>query len=317
MFGRRQDSIQPGRGGRRLLSGLGALLILALLAACTGGAGEPAEESDNAAEESEAAAEESEDAAEESEAAEWPSQTITWVLPHEPGGGSEADVRRLQPYLEEAFGVRIEVQFRTGASGATGWSSLLDEEPDGYTIGTLVMPDILVQPMVFDDPGYQSEEFTYISATVTAPTAFLVRQDSPYETLEDLTQDLETRPGEVTYSAVGTLSGSALAYGQFVQESGFELAYVPEPGGAGGLENSLLGGHIDVAGLNIGHRMRIGDDVRALAVASLERVEADPDLPTFRDLGYDVTASTVWGVIGPPGMPEEIVDQINQAIREA
>lgn len=248
---------------------------------------------------------------------DYPVENIRWVVVHDPGGGSETMVRRMQPHLEQIFGVPIEVQFRTGADGSVGWASMLEENPDGYTIATSVFPQIAVQPEAFDDAGYATEDFTYISWTETAPSTFLVPADSEFQTLEDLISATEENPGSITFSAVGNLSGSALAYGQFVSQTDVEMTYVPETGGAGGLETSLLGGHIDVAGLNVGHALRIGtDQVRALAVASDERHELLPEVPTFEELGYDVNASVMWGVIGPPDMPEELTNYLSESIQE-
>lgn len=253
----------------------------------------------------------------DSETAEgaFPCDKITWLIGQPPGGGSDQDVRKMQPGLEEALGAKLDIQYREGADGTLAWSDLTKAEADGCTLGTSLFPQQIVQPQMFESAGYETFGFTHVSLTERAPGSFFVRADSPYETLDDLIADATARPGEITVSSVGTVAGGSFAFVQFLEEAGVDMKYVPQTDGAGSAISAVQGGHIDVGALDIGAVLRSGDELRALAVSSDERHPALPDVPTFSELGFDVSSTITWGVIGPPGMPEDVTTQLSDAIQ--
>ena len=110
-------------GHRQRLLLIGLSLVLALLAACGGATESPAEAE-----------------------AGYPKRPITWIVAFDPGGGSDIEARRVQSALEDKLGTRIQVQYRSGGGGAVGWSELVKQNADGYTVGGLVIPHIIIQP---------------------------------------------------------------------------------------------------------------------------------------------------------------------------
>jgi hypothetical protein len=112
------------------------------------------------------------DVEEEPEEIAFPERDITWIVPFDPGGGSDNEVRRLQPHLEEILGVSINVEYDTGGGGAVGWTDLLAREPDGHTVAGIVQPHIVIQPLTREDAGYETDDFEIITwnrARMTLP----------------------------------------------------------------------------------------------------------------------------------------------------
>jgi len=277
---------------RQRLLVIGLSLVLAPLAACGGATESPADAQ-----------------------ASYPNRPITWIVAFDPGGGSDVEARRVQSALEDKLGTRIQVQYRSGGGGAVGWSELVKQKADGYTVGGLVIPHMIIQPLVLEDAGYTTEEIRPVAWNVSAPAALLVVEDGRFETIEQFMSYAREHPGELTVGGVETFSTSDLALAQLMDSSGIDVDYVPLPGGAGPLLNSLRGGHVDAAMLGTAHAVR-ADGIRALAVAGKERFETLPDVPTFAELGYDVTIEYAWGIGMPAGTPDAIATKFGNAVIE-
>lgn len=245
----------------------------------------------------------------------YPTRPITWLVAFAPGGQSDVEVRRVQPHLEKLLGVRILVEYRTGGGGAVGWSELARARPDGYTVGGLVMPHMVIQTLLRGaEAGYRLDQIRSIAWTVAAPNALMVRKDSPFRTLRDFVEYAKANPGKLAVGGVERLSPSDLSLAQFMQAAGIRLTYVPIAGGAGPVMTSLIGGHVDAATTAASHGIRYKDQVRILAVSGKQRLKAAPDVPTFSEFGYNVTVETSWGVGAPAGVPAEVVTRLSQAL---
>lgn len=244
----------------------------------------------------------------------YPVRPITWIVSFAPGGQSDVEVRRMQPHLERILGVRILVQYRTGGGGAVGWSELVRSPADGYTVGGLVVPHMVLQPLVRgDEAGYRIEQVRAIAWTVAAPNALMVRRDSRFQTLKDFVDFAKANPGRLAVGGVERLSPSDLSMAQFEKAAGIRVTYVPIAGGAGPVMTSLMGGHIDAGTTAVSHGIRHRDNVRILAHSGRSRIESIPDVPTFKELGYAVTVETAWGMGVPSGTPADVVIKLSQA----
>lgn len=249
-------------------------------------------------------------------AADYPDGPITWIVSFDPGGGSDTEARRVQPALEDILGTSIQVEYHSGGGGAVGWSEFVGRDADGYTVGGIVIPHIVIQPLALDDPGYQTEDMRAVAWTVGAAAALLVPEDSPFATFEDFMAFAEANPGEVTVGGVATFSGSDLALAELVAETGIDVAYIPISGGAAPIITDLLGGHIDAAMLATTHAVRT-DGVRTLAIAGDERFAGLPDVPTFSESGANVTVRYAWGVSVPADTPDAIAKKFGEAVIQA
>ncbi|WP_199434305.1 Bug family tripartite tricarboxylate transporter substrate binding protein [Qaidamihabitans albus] len=248
-------------------------------------------------------------------AEDFPSKPITWIVPYEPGGGSDAQVRRLQPHVEEALGQKINVVYQTGGDGAVGWQQLVKAEPDGYTIGNVVIPNILVLDLE-GGIGFKAQELSYLAWTETTPNALVVAKDSEFDNLEQLISRAKENPGDVTVAGVGN-EGKTLIR-QVAEAADIDITFVPVSGGVGGMIPQLVGGHVDAAFFGASHVLENPDTLRALAISGTDPSPALPGIPTFDSAGYKgILLQTSWGAAAPPGTPEPIVQKLNKALNEA
>lgn len=250
-----------------------------------------------------------------SASAQYPERDITFLVPYAPGGGSDQQARRLQPGLEKALGVGIRIVYKEGGGGAVGFLELHSSNPDGYTIANVVVPNIIVTSRG-EDVGYKPEDFAYIAMTETAPQGLVVPNDSRFENLEDLVAYAKENPGRLTIA--GTGSAGQANFAEVVHALGIDATYVPVSGGVGATIPFLQGGHVDAAVFASSHAARHAGTIRALGIAGSDPSPALADVPTFESLGYDgFKNATTWGVMAPPGTPDDIIETLNAAVREA
>lgn len=304
---------------RKLTVALVAVPAL-VLAACGADEAPPTTEPDPAEETEETEAteetEEPEEADEPEQSAESASlecDAVEVIVPYSPGGGSDQQVRRLQPALEDALSTRFNINYQTGGDGSVGWNALDGAEPDGCTIANVVAPNIINLTLTAgEEVGFKASDFAYLGWTEYAPNMLAVGKDSEFETFEDFVAAAEENPGELTVSGVG--SNGALLAGELKAATGLEFTYVPVSGGVGEMIPQLAGGHIDAA--MTGASVLDGDQARPLALA--KEWDEFPDIPSFEEAGYPgVTLVTSWGFIAPPGTPEPVMQTWNDAIRQA
>ncbi|WP_207890391.1 tripartite tricarboxylate transporter substrate binding protein [Rubrobacter taiwanensis] len=246
----------------------------------------------------------------------YPNRSISYVIPFDPGGESDITARIQQGPLEEALGVSVVVSHQPGGGGALGWSELTRTEPDGYTIMGHNLPHIILQPMVRDDAGYETDQINQVYIFQSTPNALVVPEDSPYQSLEDLIRAAEENPGSITLGGSGEYTANHIGTLLLNELAGVEFTYVPFTG-TGSAVPALLGGQVDglmtytTAALDMEEQ-----GVRVLAVAAEERVSQLPDAPTFQEEGYDLVEGAFRGVAVPPETPEEIIQTLAEAFRE-
>lgn len=289
-----------------------------LLGACGGEQEPPAQETGD----TETGEQGADDAATDEETAEEDAAAVTLdcpavqvIVPYSPGGGSDQQVRRLQVALEEALGARLNITYQTGGDGSVGWNALADAGPDGCTVANVVSPNISNLSLTAgEDIGFAAEDFEYVAWTEYSPNIIGVAIDSEFETIEDFIQEAEARPGELTISGVG--QNGELLVSEVLEATGLELAFVPVSGGVGEIIPQVAGGHVDAA--ISGFSLLDGDQLRPLVLSGTEPSPDFPDVPTFDEAGYSgVELVTSWGLILPPGTPQDIVEAWNAAVQQS
>jgi tripartite-type tricarboxylate transporter receptor subunit TctC len=251
----------------------------------------------------------------------WPTRPITMAVAFPPGGVADIVARPLAVSLERVLKQPVLVVNRPGAGGATGTASVAKAAPDGYTI-LMALSSISIFP-VSDRingkaPAYEMKDFAPIALVTADPTVLVVRADGPYKTLKDFVDAAKASPGKINYSSSGVYGTLHVSMEIFANAAGIKLFHVPYQGG-GPAVTALLGGQVEA--LASGPAAAIGQikggKMRALASWSTKRLELLPDIPTFRELGYDAEFYIWSGVVAPAATPAPILARLREAVKEA
>lgn len=247
-----------------------------------------------------------------SAAADFPERTLNYVNPFSPGGECDIVQRMQQDPLKKLLGVDVVIEYREGGGGAVGWAHVSKQRADGHTFACFSIPHIIAQPLS-RNPGYETDDLQLIYTYHSTPQVLLVRKDSPFATLEDFIADAKKNPGSITVGGTGTASGNHLGAVRLMRAADVRLTWIPFAG-SGPTIPALEGGHVGALMTNSTMAQQNKDKFRALAVASEERLAFLPDVPTFRELGYDVVEAIYRGALGPKGMPADRVQKLADAI---
>jgi tripartite-type tricarboxylate transporter receptor subunit TctC len=251
----------------------------------------------------------------------YPSKPITMIVPFPPGGVADIVGRPLAVTMEKALKQSVVVVNRTGAGGAIGMAAVAKAPPDGYTI-LMGLSSISVFP-VSDrvngkTPAYELKDFAPIALVTADPTVLVVRTDSPYKTVKDFVDAAKANPGKINYSSAGVYSTLHVAMEIFAGAAGIKLFHIPYQGG-GPAVTALLGGQVEA--LASGPAAAVGQikagKMRALASWSDKRLALLPDIPTFKELGYDAEFYIWSGVFAPAATPGPVLAKLRAAVREA
>ncbi len=246
-------------------------------------------------------------------AAGYPEKDITFIVPYKPGGGSDAQARRLQAGLEKNLGVNIRIVYKTGGGGAVGFAELYRSKPDGYTISNVVVPNIIVTSKG-EDVGFKPVDFSYIGMTEKSVGALAVRKESKFKSLDALVAFARKNPGKLTVAGVGS-TGHA-NYAEMVKTLGIKATYVPISGGVGKMLPFLMGGHFDASILAATHGVKHREKVNVLGLAGTKQSSA-LSAPTMDSRGFKgFTMETTWGIMAPPGTPADRIAILNAALRK-
>jgi tripartite-type tricarboxylate transporter receptor subunit TctC len=210
---------------------------------------------------------------------------------------------------------------RTGAGGALGMREAAKAAPDGHTI-LMGLSSISIFPVADringKQPGYELKDFAPVALVTADPTVLVVRADSQFRTVKDFVDYARANPGKINYSSSGVYGTLHVAMEIFANAAGIKLFHVPY-GGGGPAVTALLGGQVQA--LASGPAAAIaqinGGKMRALASWSTERLKLLPDIPTFKELGYDAEFYIWSGVFAPAGTPAPVLGRLREAVREA
>jgi tripartite-type tricarboxylate transporter receptor subunit TctC len=199
-------------------------------------------------------------------------------------------------------------------------SFVANSRPDGYTL-LMALSSISIIPeadKLFDrKPAYTIDQLVPLALFSADPTILVVGADHPWKTLKDLVADAKKKPGEISYSSSGIYGTLHMAMEMFAHAAGIKLKHVPY-GGAGPALTAVLGGHQDMfasgPAVIIPH-VKAGK-LRALAGWGAKRVASMPDVPTFKELGYDIEFYIWAGMFAPKGTPEPIMKKLRETMKQ-
>jgi tripartite-type tricarboxylate transporter receptor subunit TctC len=251
----------------------------------------------------------------------YPSRAITMVVPFPPGGVADVTGRPTAAAMEKVLKQPVVVSNRPGAGGAVGNAAVANAKPDGYTI-LMALSSISVIPaadLLFDrKPAYALDQFAPIALITADPTILTVHPSLPAKSLKELVALARSKPGQLSYSTSGVYGALHMPMEMFLHAARLKMRHVPTTGGGPAI-TTLLGGHVD---LTAGGPAAITPHVKAgklrpLASWGPKRHEGYPDVPTFKELGYDIEYLIWAGVFVPKGTPEGIVKVLRDTARKA
>jgi tripartite-type tricarboxylate transporter receptor subunit TctC len=246
-------------------------------------------------------------------AADWPQRTITLVQPFGSGGVTDRIGRVLADYLSQELGVPVIVEARPGAGGALGSLQVARAAPDGHTLLVSGLASQVTSPLVTPNPNLDTmRDFTHIAYLGGPPIVWAVPPSTDMKSVADVVA--AAKAGKVTSFAspgVGTLGHLAAEY--VALKAGIEMSNVPYNNQT---LADVISGRIMLASTAwataLGHIQ--GKTLRPVGVTSEARLKAAADLPTFKEQGYDVAASTWAALSGPAKLPPEIVTRLNSLV---
>ncbi len=248
--------------------------------------------------------------------AEYPDKPISIIVGYSAGGGTDVMARTVGKYLEAALGAGSSVVIKNepGAGGQIGFSHVANAKPDGYTLGTFNLPAAVA--LTYDRKAdYNVNSYTYLANFVDDPNTVVVSAASPHQTLADFLKAAKAQPGAYTIG-LSSLGGndhfSAIMLSKAAQAQ-FNL--VPFKGAAQA-RTALLGGHVKGATMALSQITKYKDDIRVLAVLSEQRSPFRPDVPTAKELGYDIQMSSLRGLVAPKGLPQPVFQRLTQALEK-
>lgn len=246
----------------------------------------------------------------------YPNKLVRIVVPFPPGGPVDVVTRIVAPKLGEILGQLVVVENRSGASGTIGTGIVAKSAPDGYMLILGTTTTLTVAPRLYRDLPYDPvKDLQPVSRLAVIPSVLVVHPSVPVGSVRELIALARAQPGKLLFGSAGAGTSQHLAVELFKHMAGIDLLHVPYKGGAPAMAD-LLGGQIalTIEPLNTALPQVRPGKLKGLAVTTLARIPALPDLPPVADTlpGYE---STLWfSLLGPAGMPRDIVNLLHAAI---
>jgi tripartite-type tricarboxylate transporter receptor subunit TctC len=246
----------------------------------------------------------------------WPARPVRVIVPFPPGGTTDVVARLVTTRLSATLGQSFVIENRAGAGGTVGSDTVAKSPPDGHAFVISNIASHGVGPSVYRSMPYDSvRDFTHVALMAEVPSVLAVNVASPIRTLADFIAAAKARPGQITVASPGNGTSSHAKQEILKRSAGIETIHVPYRG-SGPMMNDLMAGNVDAMITTLVEAGR-NERFRLLAVTAAERVQGWPDLPTFRELGHDLVASTWFGISGPAGLPAPITERLNAEVLAA
>ncbi len=245
---------------------------------------------------------------------DFPTRPITIIVNYGAGGSTDVTTRLLAKIAEKELGVPIIIQNRAGGGGTIGIVELVNQKSDGYTLGTTtggVMVNTPLMQRVTYDPF---KDFDYICGYGGFYYGIFTRTDSPFNSIKDVVETARREPGKITYGAVSPSTAIGMKYVELKEN--IKMGYVSFRGGAA-LGAAMVGKHINLAISSDVYQWLATGEVRGLAVVTERRWPELPDVPTMKELGYDIDLTGLMALAAPKGVPKDRLNKIYEAFKTA
>lgn len=246
----------------------------------------------------------------------YPNRDITFIVPYNPGGGTDPISRQFCNLLEKDLGRNVNVENKPGGSGTIGAGIVVRAKPDGYTIGLGSNTILGFQPLVNKGLSFKTTgDYQPLVKLMDQHVNLVVKADAPWKTFDEFMADVKKNPGKIRASVSGKWGQPDLVVQQLNKVAGVKITPVPFTGGAGEALVALLGGRVEAnigtGASTLGH-LKAGT-IRALAVFKKGKHELFPTATPIGDLGYDATIPSAYYVIAPKGLSKEVLDKLAAA----
>jgi len=243
--------------------------------------------------------------------AEFPEKPITVLVGFGAGGGTDTLARLIGKEVEAALGQPVVIENVPGGGGVVAATKLMNAEPDGYTIGMAVTSTFSYAPLASKSVKYDIDTFDYLTSAAKLQNAVVVSKDSPFNSWQDVV-DAAKSGEKLSFGSSSPAVNLIMTY--VAAQDGYEMKIIPTKGGAQ-IMKDVMGGHIDM-GWSAGVHQRFGDDLKVIVASGDERLVNSPDVPTFVELGYDITGETTFLFFAPKGIPEDRFQTLYEAFSE-
>jgi len=250
----------------------------------------------------------------------YPTHPVRIIVPFSPGGGADIVSRLISPYMQASLGQSVVVENRAGAAGRIGTGAVAHSDPDGHTLLVSTESSLVIAPHIGQAIGYDPlKDFAPVSLLTRNTVMLVVHPSLPAHTLREFMALARAKPGELFYASSGVGGPNHLAGEIFNRMTGLKITHVPFQG-TGLAIQALIANQVPamwgfMAGL-IPHIR--GGSLRALAVGSLERSKALPEVPTVAESGVPGYEAVSWiGMVAPSGLPAPVMNKLLAAVRAA
>jgi tripartite-type tricarboxylate transporter receptor subunit TctC len=246
----------------------------------------------------------------------WPDKPIHFIVPYPPGGGTDVIARIVQERFQKELGQPIIIDNRGGAAGSLGTDVAAKSAPDGYTV-LFTLSSHTINPFIYPKLPFDTvKDFEPVGMVASLPQILVANLQFPANNVAELTALAKAKPGTLAYASVGNGSPGQLAGEMYKLRTGTQLTHVPYRGG-GPAMNDLMGGQVPLLWVSIpaaAQFVKTGK-VKALAVSTVKRSAAFPDVPTMQEAGVpDFNVDSWYAMFVPAKTPKPIIEKLNKAL---
>lgn len=247
-------------------------------------------------------------------AQEYPTRPITMLCWSEAGSPVDVFARVMAKLMTKDLGQNVVVENRTGADGIIAVNYLLRQPADGYTIAanTLTLATLLGEP----NANFKADDLQMIARSQIDPYGVVVPASIPFRTIDEFVRYARSHPNQVNVGGIFQMSAHRVAWEAFAEAANIKTTWIPYKGGGPALA-AVAGGHVDVGATNPGNVKPyiVSGKVRVLAISAERRLPDFPDVPTYKERGWNVVRYQWRGMMTRNGVPQPVLDKLVAAVR--